>query len=144
MKDPPSKFCSKATLDKHPKRKTTADWPSVLWMRWLLPCRKNSTQYTGEEICAKTMRTQNCIGLATFNWRSIPPDPKFNSTMTNWIWGILDSVQWYGIFSLFNYYFYAFWHRRCSSSQNSLMGIFTQSIHSPTPTFSSWRISPSQ
>ena len=80
MKHPPSKFCSKATLDKHPEAdsgllaKCTVDE--------MTPALQEK-QYAREEICAKTMRTINCIDLATFNRRSIPPDPKFKSTMTN-------------------------------------------------------------
>ena len=60
MKHPPSEFCSKATLDKHPQEdcgllaKCTVDE--------MTPVLQGKTVHS-EEICAKTMRTLNCIGL---------------------------------------------------------------------------------
>ena len=82
MKHPPSEFCSKATLDKHPEAdcgllaKCTVDEMTPALQEKTVRRRRNLRQNYAHKKLYLPYNTQLTI-------QTISPDPKFKSTMTN-------------------------------------------------------------
>ena len=134
MIHPPSEFCSKATLDKHPGAdcgllaKCTVDEMTPALQGKTVRTRRNLRQNYAHTKLYWPCNTQLTI--------SISPDPKFKST------GQIQYEVFWTAYNDMEYFLYSATTSMLFSTVGALVVItvywvFTQSIHSPTPTFSS-------